>query len=118
MCSGWGGLLFMTTLDSLHNKRVNEQITTLPLETVWSHGSAKTDEGEASSSSSSGGSRDGHGDTAGAGLQEAYVPPSLCPPTSACSVPYRHESLLYKGVFGGTRSNNSIAFKNATLFKN
>lgn len=46
MCSGWGGLLFMTTLDSLHNKRVNEQITTLPLETVWSHGSAKTDEGE------------------------------------------------------------------------
>lgn len=35
----------MTTLDS-HNKRVNEQITTLPLETVWSHGSAKTDEGK------------------------------------------------------------------------
>lgn len=24
----------------------------------------------------------------------------VCPPTSSRSVPYRHESLLYKGVFG------------------
>lgn len=25
----------------------------------------------------------------------------VCPPTSACSVPYRHESLVYKDVFRG-----------------
>lgn len=69
----------MTTLDS-HNKRVNEQITTLPLETVWSHGNAKTDEGETNSRGgrAQGGSRDGHGDAAGAGRQEGDIPPSLC----------------------------------------